>query len=594
MPRSPRYYRKLLWGPVAWAGVVACAPSTHGSPVGPEIQLLAVSGQPPAGSIDAEHFVRFDGPPVINNAAQVAFLAGPAPQDDHPLASATSVWLSDEYGSQLVAADPSLLPADTTPAQPRFERFAHPVLNDAGAVLFHATLQGTGAASPQPQGIWRSASGDLQMVAQTHAAAPGFDGRPFHSFSARSAFATDGSFAFYGKVGSTSGGNALDGGLWVGDGEILTLAAGASRIAATPGGQDQVVSFDAQTFGTPFSDHPVIAEGGRTAFQAFMEGPLDHRFSVWTYHAAEGLQRVVQTGDAAPGIGARAFVSFPAPPEINNRGDVTLVAFDGPSSQSPGTLDKDDVDLADLALGVWSTRSGSLAAVVRQGDHPAGMDGSAVFVDFANVLMNGRSDVAVMGVVDVPALQEQSVVGIWSDGTGAAGELQAVAHSGLPAPGTPAGVVFHSFLEPAINNTGQVAFLATLAGPGVSDANGNVLGLWGQDRSGRLRLVTRSGGQIAVAEEDWRTIEAIDFAAGSGGQDGRPRGLNDRGQIAFRVRLTDGSSAVVLSNTLRVPEPSAGSLATLIALLPALRAGQRMTTRRVRATKGHPRERAAG
>jgi hypothetical protein len=108
--------------------------------------------------------------------------------------------------------------------------------------------------------------------------------------------------------------------------------------------------------------------------------------------------------------------------------------------------------------------------------------------------------------------------------------------------------------------------LATVAGPGVSDARQNVLGLWGSDRRGELQLLARAGDLVPVGPGDLRRIAALGFSSGSGGEDGRPRGLNDDGLVAFRVRFTDGTSAVLVSDALAVPEPHAIALgaATLI------------------------------
>lgn len=75
--------------------------------------------------------------------------------------------------------------------------------------------------------------------------------------------------------------------------------------------------------------------------------------------------------------------------------------------------------------------------------------------------------------------------------------LSVVALSGAPAPGTPAGTVFTTIPfnfavgVPFMNNTGRVAFLSGLAGPGVTAAND--FGIW-VGEPGALELVAREGG----------------------------------------------------------------------------------------------------
>src|SRR4051812_15403341 len=46
-----------------------------------------------------------------------------------------------------------------------------------------------------------------------------------------------------------------------------------------------------------------------------------------------------------------------------------------------------------------------------------------------------------------------------------------VAREGDPAPGTPSGVMYRTLGSPVLNNTGQVAFVCSIRGPGVTVAN---------------------------------------------------------------------------------------------------------------------------
>ena len=66
--------------------------------------------------------------------------------------------------------------------------------------------------------------------------------------------------------------------------------------------------------------------------------------------------------------------------------------------------------------------------------------------------------------------------GVWSE---ASGSLALVARSGSPAPGTPAGVNFDSFLiQSGFNNAGQTAFFAFVTGSGVDPSNDQ--GIWSE------------------------------------------------------------------------------------------------------------------
>lgn len=114
--------------------------------------------------------------------------------------------------------------------------------------------------------------------------------------------------------------------------------------------------------------------------------------------------------------------------------------------------------------------------------------------------------------------------GIWSEGSGS---MALVARNGSQAPGAPAGANFNSFGTPVINAGGQVAFTATLQTTGGGVTASNDAGLWAEDPSGVLTLVVREGDLFTVAPGDIRTITAINFATGSGGEDGRGITFND-------------------------------------------------------------------
>jgi hypothetical protein len=534
-----------------------------------EFRVLAQSGSPPSATVAAEHFQWFDAPPVINNCGEVAFLAGPQADVDQPFPGATNVWLAGATEVHLMAAS-ARASQQTYGDHPLFAAFFDLVLSDASTVAFEATLNSAQVGTSPQAGLWQASREGLQRIAQVSHTAPGFDERPFASFFRRPALAEDGSMAFFGVVGTPTGTGGPEGGLWVSSLGQTSLVA---RSGATAMDQEPDVTFAAQTFGSPFADRSVVTSGGRTVFNGFLDGPSispDNGMGIWTFDRSGGLQLVVRAGDVAMGDG-RAFVSFPEPPAVNDRGDVTFLAFvrNGAEQGLAATAQAGDFD---VSVGIWTKRDGILSPRLLVGDDPPGVEQQATFTDFDRPLSNGDGDLAILAAIDGPGINEEDAIGIWSNGLDPDDELRLVARGGMPAPGAPQDVVFHTFLEPALNNAGQVAFMAGLAGPHVSDAEGNVLGLWGQDRAGRLRLVARTGDLMEVAPGDVRQIGAIVFASGSGGQDGWPRGLNDHGQVAFRARFTDGTSAVLLSSALTVPEPSAHVLVVvaITALLPLI------------------------
>ncbi len=83
-----------------------------------------------------------------------------------------------------------------------------------------------------------------------------------------------------------------------------------------------------------------------------------------------------------------------------------------------------------------------------------------------------------------------------------------------------------TFRPPLLNNTGQVAFIATLGGPGT---NRGTRGAW-IERNGTLELVTKTG---TAAPGLTTTFTSIDRLA-----------INDGGQIALTTRLLNGREAI--------------------------------------------------
>jgi hypothetical protein len=127
-----------------------------------------------------------------------------------------------------------------------------------------------------------------------------------------------------------------------------------------------------------------------------------------------------------------------------------------------------------------------------------------------------------------------------------AAALRTVAISGQPAPGTPNGMAYNSFGSdydsllgvffrgPVLNDAGQTAFRADIAGSGVDSANNR--GVWSEG-SGSLALVARTGSQAPGVSNglNFRTDPTLNLFSPV---------LNRAGQTAFYGGLTDGSVGI--------------------------------------------------
>jgi hypothetical protein len=245
------------------------------------------------------------------------------------------------------------------------------------------------------------------------------------------------------------------------------------------------------------------------------------------------LNLVAREGDVAPGTEGETFFQIDQP-SFNNDGHVL---FESDLVHPTGGVS---------GVGIWSDRSGTLSLVSRSGDPAPGIPGEAYFAgSYLYHSMNDHNRIAFSTVTwdDDGGITSENDGGIWSD---VGGSLQLVAREGDHAPGTPVGAVFDQVIAPFVNNSGEVAFVGSLRQGlgGITDAND--FGYWVQDASGELRLVVREGDAIEVAPGDERTIASVSSYLNAS-NDGRIRGFNDLGQIAFSATFTDGSQGVFVS-----------------------------------------------
>jgi hypothetical protein len=209
--------------------------------------------------------------------------------------------------------------------------------------------------------------------------------------------------------------------------------------------------------------------------------------------------------------------------------------------------------------GLWSDASGSLSLLARAGDPTPGMHG-VTFTAFSAPLLNNSGQAAFIGSLAGTGVTSSNDNGIWSDRSG---QQKMVARKGSQPPGTAAGTWFDTFSEDMmINDAGQVAFASFLTGPGMTSSND--YGIWAEDRAGVLRLVVREGNQIEVAPGDSRTVKSIEYFCCTSG-DGTSNAFNAFGQLAFRANFTDGTQGIFISNVAAVPE--AGSIEIIFAMV---------------------------
>jgi hypothetical protein len=362
--------------------------------------------------------------------------------------------------------------------------------------------------------------GNMQLLARTNNVAPGAAG--FYSMDSGYSLADDGTTAF--RFDTNLGTAAFIGK----PGAVAPLA---YRSMAAPG-LAAGVTFD-------YVLDPVINPAGTAAFWASLTGTgitADNDTSLWKGTAA-GIQRIVSEGDLVPAAGTGVRVGEIRTPDTrqspfgwNTSGQVAF------STTLAGTGITSANDKAVLA-GV----PGALQVVTRDG-----VANGHTFDLSARPwpLINRAGQVAFVATVTPTGTEDYlESLWLWTPGTGG-GTRQLIAREGQQAPGLPAGVVFGSadlgnpFFTCALNGPGQLAFTAYIAGPGISYDAQNDMVLYLTTPSGELKLVGRTGSMIDVGGGEMRELGGIyTMALRSGGEDGRPRSLNEYGELVFPALL---------------------------------------------------------
>jgi hypothetical protein len=540
------------------------------------VRRLALSGAASTDHPEIGLFANFSGPPVIDNRGNVAFIAGVGGGASQP-----SVWVANDSELRLIARSATAAPN----AAAEFLSFADLTSAQDGVLAFKATLRGSATNAETRDSIWLYQPRSLQLVARAgwEAPNPSADLR-FSAFETPVTVSRTGHVAFFARTRDKEVASAQGSGLWVAqpNGVAFAAIADGDAISGQPG-----VVFSPQSFEAPFAEDPAISPIGQSIFRGFLFGPgVDETNlnGLWSYSHLTGLQLLLRAGDHVDGMDGTTFLSFPGIPTINAAGDTAFLAFVGAphptSSDLAASSGGDHEHEGDFGLGVWLRRaSGQLSRVFMIGDNAPGIDGHAHFVDVFDPVMNASGRVALVAAVEGDAIDDFNEAGLWSNGLSRDAGLRLVAWQGNQAPGADKGFVFGVFLEPSLNARGQSAFMAA----GYRQEGGEILdsgvGIWGQTRSGQLQLVALVGQMLEVAPGDDREITALGFSSGTGGEDGRARGLNDLGQVAFQATFSDGSSGIFISDALTVPEPGSLALALLVLALASFAHLNRRTTK---------------
>ena len=347
----------------------------------------------------------------------------------------------------------------------------------------------------------------FQAAALSGQTAPGTAGRVF-SFFYPPSIGNSGRVVFPGWL---TGVTSNDEGLWSGlPGSLQLVAREGSAAPGTTG-----------VFGQNSWTSPVcVNSSGVVAFSASLTGPGivgTNNLGIWA-----GLQGAVslvaRSGNAAPGTSAGVVFAG----ALQN----WLMLNDAGQLLFRGALSGSGVD-ASNDFGFWVGTPGALQLVAREGDAAPGTSGvfgpfNGPFVDPPVPVMNATGQV-------VFSANSTAGRGIWR---WTAGTLELVALTGASAIGI-SNVVFEVLHEPWMNASGQVVFLASLAGENVDATNNR--GIWA-GVPGAVGLVVRKGSPAPGTSGQYLGMNADNVGLNS---------IDDGGFVTLGCSLFDSNWAVV-------------------------------------------------
>lgn len=501
---------------------------------------VALSGQPapgvPAG-VNYAPFETSDPLPAVNNVGQLVYnnsLAAPG---------GLAIFAGPSAAPQLVARTGNSAPG--TPPGVVYSDVQSPTLGSAGQAAHFAYLMGGGVTIANDQAIFGGPLAAPQLVARTGDAAPGtavgvayFNLRPpVLNQGGHIAYLTD-------LLGDTVTGTN--------DQAIYAGPLAAPQLIARDG--DPAPGLPA---GVNYStlDRPVLNDAGHAAFATTLTGAsvTSLNDSAIFAGAPAAPQLVARTGNVAPGtpvgVNYLAFAPFHAP-TLNNIDQVAYSAF----LTGSGVTDANNAAIY----------AGALVApqlVARTGDAAPGMPAGVSYSSLSNPPALNNNGHVVYGVSLAGAgVTNANNTAIYS---GPVDAVQPVVRGGDTAPGTPAGVNYLSVGPAAINDAGQLAYIASLTGSGVTFSNDFALFAYHPTLDGVL--IVREGSSFDVGGGDFRTIAHNGIAFDYGGRHDKLTGLSNDGTLAFRLTFTNGTSGIFTAKI--VPEPTALTLLAAAGML---------------------------
>ncbi|MBI5764332.1 MAG: thrombospondin type 3 repeat-containing protein [Planctomycetes bacterium] len=247
-------------------------------------------------------------------------------------------------------------------------------------------------------------------------------------------------------------------------------------------------------------------------------------------------RKVMRSGEPAPDTTAFFGTQQLSYPSIDEAGHVSFSCY---LAFGIGGVD---------ATNYWTLYSenaaGDLHLVARQGSPTPGdialhFDANSFTTQFKNP--SGR--VAFYGVAAAPLIY---VGGIWAQN--AAGNVQRIT-IGDAFPGVPAGAQFLSVGTPSMNDSGAVAFSASLKQGIAGVTSGDDFGIWCLSAAGTMRLVAREGDAIpSIPGGSGWPVGGVNYGGGFSNYQ-----ITAGGNVSFVANLNYSTSALMSESNTGVP-----------------------------------------
>jgi len=374
-----------------------------------------------------------------------------------------------------------------------FTNFMEFSANASGQVALSATVFGQGLDPTRNEGIWTGQPSVLALYAQGRNPAPGLPSSPqiyFGPFGAIDLGAS-GAVVFNNQLaGSVSDFN--DDSIWAGlPGAITKVArAGDTAPVASGGGSPQFATFG-----------PAVINGsGKVAFSGTLGAGSStfNNLGIWS-GTAGAIQMVARSDSQAPGASSGIRFSSFNDPVLSDTG---ALAFFAQLANAAPSQDS----------GIWyGPAAAQLQLLARRGSAAPGTGNGPQFDVIGDPVINSLGVVCFASTLQGSGATGLSSNGVW---VGTPGNLTLVVRAGQQAPGLPNNVNFLSFEPPVLNDAGQVAFIATLTGPGVSPLNDAAVYT---GTAGNLKLVARTGDDAPGLQTGMRFLSFEQVLLDAGG-----------------------------------------------------------------------------